>query len=197
MSRSHPSPPDPRGVRWGEASERRAETPPRPRRLQFVGGNEAVVDRAESGGDRRLFCRQSAFPPLPHPRPSGAALLPLRPGGGPGPPGRGCASPRLRAAGCARGPRSRGCGGRSVTWPPRGGSRRGPRGAVPLNPRAAAFVSPRGGAGHEAGAPGWGGGVPGLGGSAGACSGGDLSLPVARDGAEASCCVFFFLWFFN
>lgn len=91
----------------------------------------------------------------------------------------------------ARGPQSGGCGGRSVTWPPWGGSRRGPRGAVPLNPRAAAFVSPRGCADHEALAPVWGAGS-GASGSRWTDRRGDLFFKVAQNGTEASCCVFSF-----
>lgn len=157
-----PSPPDPESGAGGK--ERRSEQSPRggpgAGPATVVGlGYERLLPKVESCGDNCLISRQSAFlSPLPHPGSRRGALLSLPASVGDlGLQGGRCILPY------PRGPMSGGCGGRSVTWPPPGRGRRGPRGAVPLSPRATAFVSPRGCADHEARAPEGGGGGAGAG----------------------------------
>lgn len=90
-----------------------------------------LLERVENCGCSRLIFRQSAFTsPLPHPRSKCEARLPLSGSAGTGPLWGGRRV--LSGFGAARG--SGGCGPSSVTWPPLGGGKCGPRGAVPLNP---------------------------------------------------------------
>lgn len=150
---SYPSSPDPESGPGGK--ERRSEQRPR--------GGPGFGPASVVGLGMRLFTRFKAVAPaalfldkahffLPSPIPDEVegAFLPVPClVGDLGLQGGRCILPHPRSRVSAD------CGGRSVTWPPPGGERHGPRGAVPLSPRAAAFVSPRGCADHEARALVW------------------------------------------